>query len=497
MLRVRRSVIREIRAMIRRLTSRGNPPRPGVTFKAGSEGLTITTHGTDVCVAYHQEGAFTDETFALSLEYLAELEAKDQLGVAGKDSVTARWTDSGIPRAKDLGTWRLEDLPVAPDPPTKFVVCDHSLVTALAEASRVSTPDTTRYALDKIQLRGTGDVAATNGKQLVVVSGFSFGWAEDQSVLIPSSTIYGCKELSGDLPVSLARTTKHVFLRIGPWTFTFTLDSKLKFPDFEPILPKATSDTSTLTVDPEDAAYLLKTLPKLPLNDEEAEPMTLDLNGKATIRARINGQKPPTEFVLSRSQTRGPAVRVNVVRHQFLQGLEFGLRELCVIDPEKPLLFRDEKRKYVFMPLSKNGIIAPASDAQVIASASPEASVNDTNGVNGTAATAAKPKRTVSPRPAAAPVPETAPAIPALPETNGNGAAHELQPPLINGTAANGTSNGVSHSLMEEAQALKAILHDALGRSTELIRAIQRQRKQTRLVQTTLANLRQLHRVEV
>ena len=51
-------------------------------------------------------------------------------------------------------------------------------------------------------------------------------------------------------------------------------------------------------------------------------------------------------------------------------------------------------------------------------------------------------------------------------------------------------------ALIQEAQALKDALRDAYGRSNRLLVALKRHRKQSKLVQTTLASLRQLQQIE-
>jgi hypothetical protein len=61
------------------------------------------------------------------------------------------------------------------------------------------------------------------------------------------------------------------------------------------------------------------------------------------------------------------------------------------------------------------------------------------------------------------------------------------------GRAPNGTGLG---ALIEEAQALKAMLHDAYTRTSRLVAALRQHRKQSRLVQSTLASLKQLQQIE-
>ena len=52
-------------------------------------------------------------------------------------------------------------------------------------------------------------------------------------------------------------------------------------------------------------------------------------------------------------------------------------------------------------------------------------------------------------------------------------------------------------SPVEQAEALRDSLKEALGKTRELIRALKRQKKQTRAVESTLASLRQLQNVDL
>jgi hypothetical protein len=63
------------------------------------------------------------------------------------------------------------------------------------------------------------------------------------------------------------------------------------------------------------------------------------------------------------------------------------------------------------------------------------------------------------------------------------------------GQATNGNGMGLG-ALIEEAQALRAALHDAYGRTARLVAALKRHRRQSRLVQTTLASLKQLQQLQ-
>ena len=67
----------------------------------------------------------------------------------------------------------------------------------------------------------------------------------------------------------------------------------------------------------------------------------------------------------------------------------------------------------------------------------------------------------------------------------------------------NGTSNGAAHaehngevSLIEQAEAVRTSLKESADKVGELVAALKRHRKQSRLVQSTLSSLRQLQKLD-
>ena len=74
--------------------------------------------------------------------------------------------------------------------------------------------------------------------------------------------------------------------------------------------------------------------------------------------------------------------------------------------------------------------------------------------------------------------------------SRGNGPAAPRRPKTdADESSSSGTGLG---TLIQEAQALKDALRDAYGRSNSLLVALKRHRKQSKLVQSALASLRQL-----
>src|SRR5262249_49847553 len=126
--------------------------------------------------------------------------------------------------------------------PARFRSMGPEFLQALADASETAAREHTRYALERVLLRGkTGQIVATDGKHLLRQSGFRFPWQDD--VLVPRLTVWGCPELAHEGPVIIGRTDTHVFVRARLWTFALMVDTTGRFPAFENVLPRSTSLT--------------------------------------------------------------------------------------------------------------------------------------------------------------------------------------------------------------------------------------------------------------
>jgi hypothetical protein len=159
-------------------------------------------------------------------------------------------------------------------------------------------------------------------------------------------------------------------------------------------------------------------------------------------------------------------VRFVSIRLYLARAVQLGFTEVPVTNPNAPVVCRQGTRTYVWIMLDRAGALLPSDDVLRITS--------------GDEAAAPKPpkerRRVLMPRP----LPNGHAATPR------NGAEAGLAP-------TNGATLG---SLLAEAQALRDTLHDACGRSARLVAALKRQKKQSKLVASTLASLRQLQQIE-
>jgi hypothetical protein len=462
MITITRRQARQLRAVFRRhalgIAHKGLVPP--LVFRADPDaGLRVRHHQAALAVECVVAGDFRpDESIAIPLDALAEFEGRDDAAVAfeavAAGRTVARWEDRGIPQTREYGVSDPAVLPPFPGSPAASESCPADLLDALAEAAATTDAGSTRYDLGCLQLRGsTGEVVATDGRQVLIQGGFRMPWEGD--VLVRATPLFACRELPRDRPVEVGRTDAHVVVRAGAYSLWLAIRADARFPRVEHAVPAADAPATRLRLAVKDAEFLARSLDRLPGGEAAHAPVTLDLNGKVAVRARAGGGARVTELVLARSGFTGAAVRLVTSRHFLARALRLGFTDVRVGGPEEPMSCRDCRRAYLWQPLSADGAIAPSGDMVCIES--------------------------TGPGPAPRPVGPMAEAIPA----RRSGA----EP----GAATTGTGAGGLGALIQEAAALHDVLADAKGRALRLTGALRRHRKQARLTSATLAALRHLN----
>ena len=230
-----------------------------------------------------------------------------------------------------------------------------------------------------------------------------------------------------------------------------------------------------MRLDPADAAFLADALGRLPGADQANAPVTVDLNGRVAVRARASAGSAATELVLSRSGFVGAPVRVQTNREYLARAARLGFAEVEVVDAESPIACRDDGRAYAWQPLDTDSAIGPADDVTRIESGSQD--------------------------PPAAGRPSDGHSRARTPANDDAGPVR--QPEGVMGpaggrpTAAQDPGSSGLTSLIGEAEALHQALSEARSRAGRLVIALKKHRRRERLVQATLASLRQLRLQDV
>jgi hypothetical protein len=296
-------------------------------------------------------------------------------------------------------------------------------------------------ALCRILLRaGDGAVVASDGRQLLVQFGFPFPWKDD--VLIPALPAFASRQLSGEPDVRVGRQGERLLLEAGPWLWQLPAEAARGYPDVNGAIPPVQGKATRLRLDSGDVVLLLEALPALPGRDQEYAPVTLALGAAAIVRA---GEGASQEVRLARSRVLGPALEVAMDRRYLLRALRLGFRELVVVSAGRPLVCRDGRRAYVWMPLD----VPRAGGREQAPRVTPDS-----------------------------PESERTPPMPTHDDRNGRA------PP-----------QGGEADALAEAEALRLQLQEALARTSRLIAALRQQRRQGRAVQAAVASLRKLEQL--
>jgi len=471
-----RSLARQLRAIFRRCVRKANGSAPPlVEFHASTDGLQVQLVSTEFAIRFSQLGSFIRDTAQLPLTALADVEGSGSQLVsvenAGPNKVAARWDDGGVPRFVEYDL-PAGDHPPLPDPPERFVSNPPALLKALDEAVKTTAVERVKFALDRVQLRGkVGEIAATDSKQALIQGGFSFPWEGD--LLVTRLPVFGLSELGQNQSVEVGRTDGHVVLRTGSWTFWLLIDTQARFPSIKDVIPFRRDDGRCWHIAPEDGVFLARTLPKMPTENDHECPLTVDPNGHVALRSRGENQGRVTEAVLSHSRYTGSPLRFLMNRKNLLRAIQLGFKNVDIASPDRPLVCRDERRTFFFMPLPPSQSIPPTEDALRV--------------VSGEAAPTLKTVPTEE---------RKRPEMPTIQPPRDVQNSVSLTAPGKPSNDTVGQPNTGNSGLIAEAQALKELARDLFARSCKLVSTIRKHRQQSKLVASTISSLRQLQAID-
>jgi hypothetical protein len=474
MITITRQLARQLRSVFRRagLDKHSGPSKDWLAFRAGPDGLRIQALSDEIAIEHHQPGELESAEFLVPRGVLATVEGTSeevvQLEHEATGKVVVTWTDAGIPQIREYALSESAGIDVkTPGSPQTVVANPAQLREALCDATAIADPSSGRYALGCLQLRGQqGRIVATDGRQILAQGGFEFPWHED--LLVPASKIFRSgKELSDEQSIEVGLIDNWVSFRFGAWTVWLAVNQHGRFPRVDDLIGDRTKAASRVELSDLDAQFLTQAIWRLPDADSANGAVTVDLDGQVLVRAKQAGSPRATELVLSSSTLHGEHIALNTNRSYLAKALELGFREICVFNPCSPALCDDGRRQYRWGLLEPDSIVRPAENSIRVDSSTqlPSVSVE---------------------RPSRARQRLTLAAISA--RSNGAGRKRRHEPHSAKPIASGNTS-------IEQAIVLKTALRESLIAANGLIRMLKRERRQSRLLTSTLASLKQLQRV--
>ena len=323
---------------------------------------------------------------------------------------------------------------------------------ALHEAGRTSSREDGRYAISRVQVKGSkGEVIATDGKVAVIFGKFPFPFTDD--VLVPAIPLFGCPEIRDEHEVRVGRTKAHLVVVAGDWTAWLSVAPPGKFPDVAAVVPRHAP--TTVTLGRTDAAKLLPQLPQLPGQAHEHRPVTLDADKHLVISGYDEATHDTKAIALAASAATGPAVRVVPDRRVLARILALGCNTLR-LTPDKALVGLGDEVTVLAAPLDPP-LAAPISEPS---------------------------NPTTTPTPVPAPIPDPNPERNTTVKPDPNGANHNgrRDPP-----------NEEPLDPLTAAEELRDALGDVLTKATKLIAALRATRKEKKVLSSIWAGLKQLN----
>jgi hypothetical protein len=350
------------RAAVRRCVA-GRPRglAPPIVLQQTKDGLTLSAVLEETAISLCLPGAAgPTERLVVPFSTLAALDGAGG-GIATFEAVDGgavrcRLTERGESKNIDCESVAADQQPPVLPSVGKLHPVHAAILPALHACGQTVNRDTdTRFALARLQLRGqAGEIAGTDGRQLLLWGGFELPFREN--LLVPAMPIFGSRDLTREEDVRIGRTTKHVVLAAGPWTFWLSVDAASRFPDVTTVLPRS-SRMAKLVLDEAEATALLRDLQEAPASGDDVVPVALEFGLRPAVRWRAGTPGSSGTINLIRSICTGPATAITIDPKFFVRALSLGFREVRSSSAEAPILFRDQHRSYLVANLGP----APAS----------------------------------------------------------------------------------------------------------------------------------------
>jgi len=434
---------------------RGPAPPVLIHFRAGTRTLCCTTNEGVILMHSSPVEDEHDELLVLPGSLLVEVEGSTDEGVKLDRQSKLRGAlhchTGEKPRKLPVELilpGKQHEIPAPPE----FLAVSPELLAALHECGRSAAKESGRYALSKIQLQGrAGRLVGTDGKLALLATGFKFPFTDD--ILVPALPVFGSKPLLRAKEVRVGRTSTHLVIAAGPWSVWLPFDSKARYPDVIPLIPRQPPTVAQL--DHNDVVELLKVLSGLPGKDDEDSPVTIDLGGTVKIRGRDEKTQATQEVWLAHSTVCGPAQHFAFNRRILARALSLGCRILKVT-PEKPLVAESEHFCVIALALDSGLIVPPLVEAR---RSSPIVALPTT------------------PTTLAHPTPPLQRSI-------------DMPPPDTNGHTP---PRGDPPDPLFAAEELRDALADATTKAARLVAALRQSKKEKKVLSAVLTNLKQLN----
>ncbi|MBE7157882.1 MAG: hypothetical protein INR62_05535 [Rhodospirillales bacterium] len=282
------------------------------------------------------------------------------LEVLSEDRLLLRYRIGSHPVEQVITSAPVGDFPAVPQIAASSISLDEAARATLLEALACASDDETRVILNGAYLdvsRPTGHYAvATDGRHLFASN--SLHLALHSSVLIPDHRFLSwsgfVKDGQWKLAVQPPTKDKGGYLRLESrrWTLV-TKQVEGTYPNWRTIADDVRQLTGTIEVSEQAAEAISRIIPRLPGDDTPNHTVGLyTVSGRLYLRGVNKDQARATEVEVPGVTVNGNPATVYLNRQYLLKALNFGLRQIGVQEPLKPLRFSDGgSRQMIVMPV--------------------------------------------------------------------------------------------------------------------------------------------------
>lgn len=374
MITISRRLAKTVASMVRRtlrLAGRAAAEQIVQVF-TDREGLRIIAVGEHHAIEYGQAlVGLKTALVVVPLKALTTVAADSDedctLGEDWRGATSFSWRAGKVPQAKTFDPVDPAKIKTLPIDSIDWTSQPPDFLIALREAFRTTDDASSRFAMTCVQIRGeNGAIAATDGRALYSHIGFSFPFRD--SLLLRPTHVFERDDLFDRGPVSIGLAGDHLAIRTGPWNLYLGINRDGRFPNVDAVVPHVDGDTPRIELGAGDGAFLGENLKRLPARDDVNQPVTVDIDGKVTIRAR-EPDSTAMDYVLTGSQHQGEKCCAAIDRRYLERAAQLGFTTISFTGAESPVVCRDGYRTFVWATLDKSQISPLSPDAVVIESA--------------------------------------------------------------------------------------------------------------------------------
>lgn len=209
-------------------------------------------------------------------------------------------------------------------------------------------------------------IEATDGRRAFLAHSCQWPWSDDvlieRSGWFEAAAVKRAADAAGCLHV--CSSGSEVCFKAGPWSLTVPR-LQHRFPDVSRIVPSNETAESVLSLNERGRRALQAAIKIARRQTLSSHAVTLEVGERSYVRYQIDDETH--EVVIGAASFSGQPMRVAVSLSVLDDFVRFGVEQLRLVDPHKPVWVRTRDTTYVAMPLHPDFITVAQPDANAAA----------------------------------------------------------------------------------------------------------------------------------